>query len=58
MSKTPYRRGAEDGLKFGIYLAVLLFSSLLSGKAAWLGWLFFAMVIFVPVVIYRMMVSL
>ncbi len=57
MSKTPYRRGAEDGLKFGLYLGVLLFSSLLSGKVAWLGLLFYVMVILVPVIIYRMMVS-
>lgn len=57
MSKTPYRRGAEDGLKFGIYLGVLLFSSLLSGKVAWLAQVFCVMAILVPVIIYRMMVS-
>lgn len=57
MSKTPYRRGAEDGLKFGIYLAVMFFSSIFSADVPGLGLLSILMAAATPVVIYRMMVA-
>ena len=53
--QSPYRRGADDGLWFGLYLSVMFFSSILSGRVAMLSLLSLVLVVCVPVVIYFFM---
>ncbi len=55
MIQSPYRRGAEDGLVFGIYLTVLFYSVMLSQYVALLSLPALAMMAGVPVVIFLMM---
>ncbi len=50
-----YRRGAEDGLVFGIYLAVLIVSMMLSVHFVALSLVAMALAIGVPVLVYRYM---
>ena len=57
MIKSPYRRGADDGFLFGIYLSVMFFASIFAGKFALLSLLAIVMMVSVPVVIYRFMRS-
>ena len=57
MIKSPYRRGADDGFIFGLYLAVMFFASILSGGAGMLTLLSGVMMVCVPVVIYLFMRS-
>lgn len=57
MIQSPYRRGADDGFIFGIYLTVMFFASILAGSFAPLSLLAFVMMVGVPVVIYRFMLS-
>lgn len=57
MSKTPYRRGAEDGLKLGIYLTAMTFASIYSDVVPLFGMATFLMAIAVPIIVYRFMVG-
>lgn len=50
---SPYRRGAEDGLTFAIYLTVMFFASIYSTRVALLSLLVILMMLGVPFVIYR-----
>lgn len=50
--KSPYRRGADDGFFFGIYLSIFFLLSSMSVKMPILSLISFAMAIAVPVVIY------
>lgn len=49
---SPYRRGADDGFIFGIYLSAMFFSSIFAPKLPLLGLLSFVLMIAVPVVIF------
>ncbi len=51
--KSVFRRGADDGLYFGIYLAVLFFFMAYSMRVPFLGLLSFVMIIGVPVLTYK-----
>lgn len=52
-NRSVYRRGADDGLWFGIYLSVVLLSSFCSlTVASALGWLSMIMAVSVPLVVY------
>lgn len=55
MIQSPYRRGAEDGLIFGIYLTVLFYATVLSQQFPLLGFPALIMIAGVPVVIFMMM---
>lgn len=55
MIPSPYRRGADDGFLFGIYLSVMFLASLLSSHMPSLSYLTFLMAVCVPVVIYQFM---
>lgn len=55
MIPSPYRRGADDGFIFGIYLAVMFLASLLSTRIPLLSLLSLVMAAGVPVVIYQFM---
>jgi len=57
MIQSPYRRGADDGFIFGIYLSVMFFASILAGSFAPLSLFALVMMAGVPVVIYRFMLS-
>lgn len=50
---SPYRRGAEDGLTFAVYLTVMFFASIYTTRIAMLSLLAIAMMLGVPFVIYR-----
>lgn len=50
--KSPYRRGADNGLTFGSYLSVLFLATAYSQRFEWLSPLALAMVVGVPVVIW------
>lgn len=52
MIQSPYRRGADDGLIFGLYLTAMFFASIFAGSFALLSLLGAAMMVGVPVVIY------
>lgn len=52
MIESPYRRGARDGLSFGLYLTVMFFLSIFSSASPLLSLLSFAMMAAVPVVIF------
>lgn len=49
---SPYRRGADFGFLFGIYLTVMFFSSILAKSLPLTGLLSFVMMIGVPVFIF------
>lgn len=55
MIKSPYRRGADDGFFFGLYLTAMFFASIFSQTLPLLSLLSLAMMVLVPVVIYRFM---
>lgn len=55
MIQSPYRRGAEDGLIFGIYLTVLFYATVLSQQFPLLGFPALIMMAGVPVVVFIMM---
>ena len=55
MIKSPYRRGADDGFIFGVYLTVMFFASILSGGSVLLTMLSGVMMAGVPLVIYMFM---
>lgn len=57
MIQSPYRRGADDGFIFGIYLTVMFFASIFAGRFAPLSLLGLVMMAAVPAVIYRFMHS-
>lgn len=50
--QSPYRRGGDDGLTFGLYLSVMFFAGIFSMKIPVLNLLSTAMMIAVPAVIY------
>ncbi|MCH5347286.1 MAG: DUF4199 domain-containing protein [Muribaculaceae bacterium] len=52
--QSPYARGGEDGVVFGVYLSVLVFSMIFSMKMPLLNLVFIALVIFAPVLIFIM----
>lgn len=54
-SKSPYRRGARQGILFGMYLTAMFVLSIYSGSIALLGLLFLILIIGVPFVIHRML---
>lgn len=49
---SPYRRGADDGFIFGIYLSLMFFSGIFSSHLPLLGLLSFALMAGVPAIIY------
>ncbi len=55
MIESPSRRGADDGLRFGLYLGVMFFASIFSASFPLLSFLSLAMIIAVPGVVYAMM---
>lgn len=55
MTESPYRRGAEDGLRFGAYLGVMFFASIFSSALPLLSVLSMAMMIAVPGIAYALM---
>ncbi len=55
MIQSPYRRGADDGLIFGLYLTAMFFASIFAGSFAPLSLLGAVMMAGVPVVIYFFM---
>lgn len=57
MIRSPYRRGADDGFIFGIYLTVMFFASIFAGNFTVLPLLALVMMAAVPAVIYRFMLS-
>ena len=50
--KSIYRRGADDGFWFGLYLSVLFIALVSSISSALAGLAFFVMAVAVPVIIY------
>lgn len=52
MIPSPYRRGADDGFIFGIYLSVMFLASLYSSHLPSLSFLSLIMAVCVPVVIF------
>lgn len=48
---SPYRRGADDGLIFGLYLTLMFFGSIFAPKLPLLGLLSFALMAGVPAII-------
>lgn len=57
MIQSPYRRGADDGLYFGLYLTAMFFASIFAQTLPVLSLAAFAMMVAVPVVIYGFMRS-
>lgn len=55
MIQSPYRRGADDGFIFGLYLTVMFFASIFAGDFAPLSLLALLMMVGVPAVIYIFM---
>lgn len=55
MIPSPYRRGADDGFIFGIYLSAMFLASLLTSKIPALSLVTFLMAACVPVVIFIFM---
>lgn len=53
--QSPYRRGADDGFVFGLYLTALIFASVFSARIPLLGLLSLGLAVAVPAVVYRMM---
>lgn len=53
--QSPYRRGADDGFLFGLYLSALFFASVFSARIPLLGLLSLGLAVAVPAVVYRMM---
>ena len=51
--KSVYKRGADDGLFFGIYLIIMFFSSAFSMAVPFAGLLSMLLVLGVPFLIYR-----
>lgn len=49
---SPYRRGADDGFIFGIYLSLMFFSSIFASRLPLLGLLSFGLIIAVPAIIF------
>lgn len=52
---SPYRRGADDGFIFGLYLTLMFFGSIFAAHIPMLGLLSLVMAAAVPVVIYIFM---
>lgn len=50
--QSPYRRGGDDGLTFGIYLSVMFFAGIFGMKFPGLNLLSTAMMLAVPAVVY------
>ncbi len=55
MITSPYRRGADDGFIFGLYLTLMFFGSIFSPRLPLLGFLSFALMAGVPAVIFLFM---
>lgn len=55
MIQSPYSRGAEDGLRFGLYLGVMFFASIFATALPMLSMLSLAMIVAVPVVTWVLM---
>lgn len=51
--QSPYRRGADDGFYFGLYLIAMFFGMVFSVKSGLFGLITFALIIGVPFLIYR-----
>ncbi|MCX4288140.1 MAG: DUF4199 domain-containing protein [Duncaniella sp.] len=54
MVESPYRRGADDGFKFGLYLTTMFFTSIFSEKIALLSLVSLVMIAAVPVIVWQM----
>lgn len=52
MIQSPYRRGADDGLTFGLYLTVMFFCSIFASALPLLSVVALLMMVAVPVVTY------
>lgn len=50
---SPYRRGADDGFRFAIYLTVMFFASIYAAKVAMLSLAVIGLMLGVPFVIYH-----
>ncbi len=57
MIQSPYRRGADDGFIFGLYLSAIFFASIFAQTLPVLSLLSMAMMVLVPAVIFRFMRS-
>ncbi|MCM1163166.1 MAG: DUF4199 domain-containing protein [Muribaculaceae bacterium] len=55
MIESPYRRGASDGLRFGLYLGAMFFASIFSTLSPILGLVSLALMVSVPAAVYTMM---
>lgn len=55
MILSPYRRGADDGAVFGVYLTVLFFGMIFGSRVPGLGFLSLILALGVPLVIFLFM---
>ncbi|MCM1110204.1 MAG: DUF4199 domain-containing protein [Clostridium sp.] len=55
--RSPYRRGADRGLPFGVYLTVLFFVMVGSQRWGFLSLVMMVMIVAVPFIIYRFLRS-
>lgn len=51
--KSPYRKGADDGMFFGVYLTVMFFASVLSERITSLSFVCPVTFVLVPFIIYK-----
>ena len=54
MTESPYRRGADDGFIFGLYLTALFFASIFAEQVPLLSLVGLALIVAVPAVVWRM----
>ncbi|MCH5246056.1 MAG: DUF4199 domain-containing protein [Muribaculaceae bacterium] len=52
--QSPYKRGAEDGVVFGIYLSIMVFAMIFAMRVPLLNLLFVVQFVMAPVLIYVM----
>lgn len=55
MVTSPYRRGADDGFLFGLYLTLMFFGFFTAQRSSALALTAFALAVFVPLVIFLFM---
>lgn len=55
--ESPYRRGADDGMKFGIYLTAMFAGALFGGSGGIMSVLTLLMMAAAPVVLWRLILS-
>ncbi len=57
MIKSPYRRGADDGFYFGLYLVAMFFASVFAQTVPMLSFVSLVLMFSAPAVIYRFLRS-